>query len=622
MSTVAVRQALAPHHLIASSYRHLVGAGVQRWVSANGFDWAADRCKSIVQYLLLVKAGDTASVRPKWVSERYLRYADRVARRGTSAKFLQLVQVWRCFTALSTRLEPRWEDIDKFESAVASPWCGPISNDVFLQRISIDGPRDEVFLRKHFVSTPKDLLPEVHLTTVEVVNPMVLSRRDSTGKITRQWQELVTASSCLQQSYKTYGITPIPYALRQIPEFRDDDSPPLYGDDEFLSTCTIGAVRARVQKDGKTRFFYDPPYWAQFLLGDWAKTLYHALSLISQDCTYNQEKGARVVQGWLKEGEVVSSIDLTSATDRMPLPLSRAVLMGLSGSPNLKMWVDTFCILSRQPAAPLYSHPHHRSLEDDDEDYAVTVEWQCGQPLGLIPSFAVFALTHHYLVREAATRVGLPADYVLLGDDVVIRHPRVAQAYRRSLDRLGVPVSMAKSVTGQLAEFAGRVILGDAFEFKSKAFPVTYTSLLSAISLLGPRALKSMRQTVLRDIIALIPTPRTPLGVNPGGFPKSQVDLFLTEYFYLEKDREFDRNFVVSAPREVHGRYALMASISDSDEVPYQQQRAPRGAAVVGVAGEPVSGRMRGSTSWKWSPWLTKAWLTRVKRAARAAGMI
>jgi hypothetical protein len=88
-----------------------------------------------------------------------------------------------------------------------------------------------------------------------------------------------------------------------------------------------------------------------------------------------------------------------------------------------------------------------------------TVCFVAGQPLGYHSSWPLFALSHHLLVWWCAEQV-YPGvcfmSYAVLGDDVVIAE--VARVYEKALGRLGVNISMQKSLISQSgsAEFAKR----------------------------------------------------------------------------------------------------------------------------------------------------------------------
>lgn len=63
------------------------------------------------------------------------------------------------------------------------------------------------------------------------------------------------------------------------------------------------------------------------------------------------------------------------------------------------------------------------------------ISFVAGQPLGYYSSWALFALSHHYMVWLAAELSGLKRrfnEYALLGDDIVIAHPKVASSYEKT----------------------------------------------------------------------------------------------------------------------------------------------------------------------------------------------
>jgi len=93
------------------------------------------------------------------------------------------------------------------------------------------------------------------------------------------------------------------------------------------------------------------------------------------------------------------------------------------------------------------------------------VMYRTGQGMGTYSSWAVIALTHHYLVRIAALQCGIIhfTDYLVLGDDVVIANEKVAQSYIKIIEDIGVSISLQKSVISNDnffgVEFASRYII-------------------------------------------------------------------------------------------------------------------------------------------------------------------
>jgi len=81
--------------------------------------------------------------------------------------------------------------------------------------------------------------------------------------------------------------------------------------------------------------------------------------------------------------------------------------------------------------------------------------------MGALSSWAMLAMTHHFLVQFAAWRVGYTAwfrHYAILGDDIVILDSVVARSYLLVMDELGVGINLGKSLISHkgVFEFAKR----------------------------------------------------------------------------------------------------------------------------------------------------------------------
>lgn len=191
-------------------------------------------------------------------------------------------------------------------------------------------------------------------------------------------------------------------------------------------------------KEGKTRVVAILDYWSQTCLKPFHDSLNGILRGIKQDCTYNQDK----VATWAKSSHgPYYSLDLSNATDRMPLALQQRIISWLYGEDISEAW----------------------ALVLVGFEYAIkggpSVKYGAGQPMGAYSSWPAMALTHHFIVRWAAMRCGLPhfTQYIILGDDLVIAHAEVAAAYIRLLKELDMPISTAKShISDDIFEFAKR----------------------------------------------------------------------------------------------------------------------------------------------------------------------
>lgn len=112
------------------------------------------------------------------------------------------------------------------------------------------------------------------------------------------------------------------------------------------------------------------------------------------------------------------------------MELQRAVVEGLLGTQLAETWRR---IMGINP----YSKPHGKYVS-----YAV------GQPMGAKTSWAIFALTHHTIVRLLCLYHQVPVDcYVIIGDDIVIANEFVANSYMTLLDDLGVSYSKDKTIS-------------------------------------------------------------------------------------------------------------------------------------------------------------------------------
>lgn len=201
-------------------------------------------------------------------------------------------------------------------------------------------------------------------------------------------------------------------------------------------------------KEAKCRIVAILDYWTQSALQPLHKAQFALLRSLKSDCTFNQGS----FRAALPQKGPYHSLDLSSATDRLPVSLQESVLAQLISPEYAAAWRSLICDRDY-----VYSWGERKGTDK-------TVRYACGQPMGAYSSWTTFAITHHALVRLAAVRAGNSAHwskYVVLGDDVVIADDAVAEAYRAILSELGVPISEAKThVSHDSYEFAKRWIVG------------------------------------------------------------------------------------------------------------------------------------------------------------------
>jgi hypothetical protein len=195
------------------------------------------------------------------------------------------------------------------------------------------------------------------------------------------------------------------------------------------------------EEPGKKRVFAMVDWWTQTLLYPLHRAIFGSLRFIPQDSTFDQMKGVRRACDEV-QGGYVASLDLSAATDRLPVSLQSLLVdhvkPGLGGP-----WKDL--LVGRAYKVPkMYS------------SVASQVFYACGQPMGAYSSWAMLALTHHFLVQLSARRAGARewfTKYAVLGDDVLIWDRHVVHQYLELMKELGVGISMHKSLTSNNGTF-------------------------------------------------------------------------------------------------------------------------------------------------------------------------
>lgn len=221
-----------------------------------------------------------------------------------------------------------------------------------------------------------------------------------------------------------------------------------------------GQLSLKVEAAGKLRVFAIADVWTQSFLKPLHSYLFKILGSLPNDGTLDQDASAsRSMEKALRRGHAWS-VDLSSATDRLPIALQQSVLTVLFSKELSDSWrnllVERDYILNSSDITDKYP-----AVKPGSYRYAV------GQPMGALSSWAMLALTHHMLLQFAVHRCkgkqALWYDlYEILGDDIVIFDKDVYLEYLLILDSLGVGANPAKSIPSPnlpVFEFAKRTSL-------------------------------------------------------------------------------------------------------------------------------------------------------------------
>ncbi|AGC24233.1 RNA-dependent RNA polymerase [Sclerotinia sclerotiorum mitovirus 4] len=183
-------------------------------------------------------------------------------------------------------------------------------------------------------------------------------------------------------------------------------------------------------------------YHSQFTLKPIHEMLLNKLSTLKCDRTFTQDPK----HSWYQNHHKFYSLDLSAATDRFPLQLQKKLLSYIYEN---KQFCDAWADL-------LTSRPY---IDSDGNQHFYNV----GQPMGAYSSWAAFTISHHLVVAWAAHLCGEYnfSQYIILGDDIVIKNDKVANKYITIMTRLGVDISINKThVSKDTYEFAKRWIKG------------------------------------------------------------------------------------------------------------------------------------------------------------------
>lgn len=261
----------------------------------------------------------------------------------------------------------------------------------------------------------------------------------------------------------------------------------------------LGALGIKEEAAGKVRVFAMVDCWTQWVLQPFHKLLFKALDPLPMDGTFNQLAPLkRVPFGKCP----IYSFDLSAATDRLPLWIQRDIVAASFGTEFAHHWVKL--LVDRDYRLPNgKSHPNVIFPPGLPESVRYTV----GQPMGALSSWAMLAITHHYLVQYSAWCAGVTPktrwfqDYAVLGDDVVIWNAATAKVYLRVMKALGVEVGLAKSIIsleGKGLEFAKRTLLD-----KGDVSPIPFRDQEAA-----RRTLSEMIQFAMRNNLTALQTLR------------------------------------------------------------------------------------------------------------------
>lgn len=281
-------------------------------------------------------------------------------------------------------------------------------------------------------------------------------------------------------------------------------------------TNSVGKIGLIQEPGFKLRAVANPGRVYQQALGPLGDSLYDILKTLPWDCTHNQSLPFETIQRHLASGLTAHAVDLSNATDMFPFSLQYDMLTQMYHRHDL---IELFYDLSRAP--------WRCDLVPDQ-----VIQWKTGQPLGLYPSFAAFALCHG-LVLYGLNGFDHNNKFFVLGDDVVILDEGLHSRYKSFLSLCGIPFSDSKTLSSDvLTEFGGKVITPNLVIPQLKWRFVSDDSFIDIAKLVGYQAIRLMRprQRKVFEAISDLPDFLGGPGFNPRGVP---LDVRVQKYLTL-----------------------------------------------------------------------------------------
>ena len=528
MTKSHIRRLLAPRLMVLLNDKGLVSdiiEDVSRLISANGPQWTIDRYKVMKVALSGYVVGEPLGSQPnlRLVNGRPKGVWKHIFKRALDPKETKvMLQVVNLYTAFVSKA-PTQPQLTKFFDSVTKAG-GPIHDladrmvrwaaHEFSDSFARVGPRNVALARELLYPLGHARLSSHRRHPLGVKTYPETSRYLDTFLYTSSWPEA-------RELFMRFNLNML-FWRTLVPYDRYCT---------YAAQCHQGFEEPGPYHVGHISFIQEPGYKLRAIANPgriWQHTLHplkamlwKCLKVLPWDTTFDQESGARWAQKELQKQKTLHSVDLSDATNHFPLEIQERLLQTFPKvfHPGL---VGLFAELSR---APWFVPERLRKSADlAGVPLPETVRWSRGQPLGLGPSFASFALAHGMLVDTLRSELGIQGTpFRILGDDIVISDDRLFSAYMDTLKSIHVPISKLKTWSSQRrAEFAGHLIFSDRIFHLGKWRPITDDSFLDFCqnfeSVRCLRLLKP-RQRAVADRITCLPRDLGGQGWNPKGLP-------------------------------------------------------------------------------------------------------
>lgn len=521
---------------------------IEVWVANSGIEWTVDRLKAIKSAFIETLTSPHESYTPMvgWSCRRNRRgksilrntLVHRVLSLPNTESNLRVKEgLARVYTALKLRT-PSTKQVDKMMKAIESPYTGTIDLSKSSERLKLlsnlrplnSGALAECIRESLSCSRLPDFLGsskrsptvlyERRFGTRKVFGPIFGTASRNDVKVA-MWRDLCMrdrASHDIWESH-TQDVSHSVGYMETIPLSYEEEREDL----------PAGRVVILQEYGAKARWIANP-FLTYQAFGEPLKVKLQKYILLQypEVFVHDQDKARAIVSSWLSDQDMVWSYDCTSFTDRFPVALQRQVLENLKAQ-GLASQFDTDAFDLVIDKKWLYRDK--------------VINWSVGQPLGYGPSFSIATLTHAVLLDRLTIEVeARPFSYMVVGDDVVIRDKRLAEAYYLEMTALGVEINLSKSlVSDSFGEFLGKLISkkGVNPSIKVKQLEVA-SQFVKAFSFYGVEALRHLPDELVSKCSGLfLPSELGGSDLRPNGISYSDWLLITRqdEFAAMKRDR-------------------------------------------------------------------------------------
>jgi hypothetical protein len=151
---------------------------------------------------------------------------------------------------------------------------------------------------------------------------------------------------------------------------------------------SLGKLGFKDEPAGKVRTFAMVDPITQWLMKPLHDRLFEILRLIPQDGTFDQERPLAHLSELGGRGQGLYSLDLSAATDRLPVVFQATLLSAFIGAHGANLWMTL-----------LVARPYFLPKRGREATGLTEVWYAVGQPMGALTSWAMLAFTHHTVVQ-------------------------------------------------------------------------------------------------------------------------------------------------------------------------------------------------------------------------------